>query len=309
MMENIQHFLNNSDTAYKLKQHYKDILQKEVFSDPDVIAFLDQHDDLPQEAIDRSCAKLYEFVVEKKKYQNNQKGLIEGHYPVLICHNNRIDIEYVPSDAELVRQKEKSIKKRMKLFYMQSEVVNASFDTMDITEQRAKTIEKSLDFISKYTANDDVYYKGLYLYGAFGVGKTFLLGAIAKELTQKGYTVALVYYPFFCQEMKNSIQDNSVAQKVEQFKTVDILMIDDIGAESMSQWLRDDILAIILQHRMQYNLSTFFSSNLSMEQLQDEHLTIDNKGAREPIKARRIMERIKYLSEEVELVGKNKRHI
>ena len=35
-------------------------------------------------------------------------------------------------------------------------------------------------------------------------------------------------------------------------------MIDDIGAESMTSWIRDDVLSVILQYRMQEQLVTFF---------------------------------------------------
>ena len=36
-------------------------------------------------------------------------------------------------------------------------------------------------------------------------------------------------------------------------------MIDDIGAESMTSWIRDDVLSVILQYRMQEQLVTTFS--------------------------------------------------
>ena len=75
---------------------------------------------------------------------------------------------------------------------------------------------------------------------------------------------------------------------------IPILMIDDIGAESIS-WIRDDVLSVILQYRMQEQLVTFFSSNLDLKAL-EEHLTVTQRGEQEPLKARRIMERVRYLS-------------
>lgn len=55
-------------------------------------------------------------------------------------------------------------------------------------------------------------------------------------------------------------------------------MIDDIGADSLSSWLRDDVLGVILQYRMQEELPTFFSSNLSLTQLEQQYLTVNNRG-------------------------------
>ncbi len=86
-----------------------------------------------------------------------------------------------------------------------------------------------------------------------------------------------------------------------------ILMLDDIGAGAMTTWVRDDILGVILEYRMQEELPTFFSSNFSMEELQINHLAINAQGDNEPLKAARIMERVKYLSREIEMEGKNLR--
>lgn len=85
-------------------------------------------------------------------------------------------------------------------------------------------------------------------------------------------------------------------------------MLDDIGADSMSSWIRDDVLGVVLQHRMQEQLPTFFSSNFSMKQLEEEHLRITQRGEDEPLKAKRIMERIRYLSKEVNMIGQNRRN-
>lgn len=61
-------------------------------------------------------------------------------------------------------------------------------------------------------------------------------------------------------------------------------MIDDIGAESMTSWIRDDVLSVILQYRMQEQLVTFFSSNLDLKAL-EEHLTVTQRGEQEPLKS------------------------
>jgi primosomal protein DnaI len=59
---------------------------------------------------------------------------------------------------------------------------------------------------------------------------------------------------------------------------------------------------------MQEQLATFFSSNFSQQQLLQEYLTVNNRGEAEPLKAQRIMERIRYLSRETIMIGKNRRN-
>ena len=88
-------------------------------------------------------------------------------------------------------------------------------------------------------------------------------------------------------------------------KRVEVLLIDDIGAETMTEWSRDEVLGTILQYRMQEGLTTFFTSNLTIKEL-EEHFSVSTKGI-EKVKAQRIIERIKYLSIEMALISENKR--
>ena len=56
---------------------------------------------------------------------------------------------------------------------------------------------------------------------------------------------------------------------------------------------------------MEEELPTFFTSNLTMEEL-EKNLSITTSGV-DKVKARRIVERIKQLTISVELVSKNRR--
>ena len=107
--------------------------------------------------------------------------------------------------------------------------------------------------------------------------------------------------------MKQAISNDKVGPKLDEVKRAPILMIDDIGADSMSAWIRDEVLGVILQHRMQEQLPTFFSSNFNMDQL-EQHLSVTQRGDEEPLKAKRIMERVRYLSREVWVIGENRRN-
>ena len=82
-------------------------------------------------------------------------------------------------------------------------------------------------------------------------------------------------------------------------------MLDDIGAEEITPWVRDEVLGPLLHYRMVHKLPTFFSSNFNFEEL-EFHLSKTRQGA-EITKASRIMERIKTITEDYELEGKNYR--
>ena len=86
---------------------------------------------------------------------------------------------------------------------------------------------------------------------------------------------------------------------------VDILLFDDIGAENVTVWGRDEILGTILQYRMNNKLTTFFTSNLNISELEN-HLAV-TKNSEDVVKARRIIERIKKLTDDLELVSMDRR--
>ncbi|MGX6978773.1 primosomal protein DnaI [Vagococcus elongatus] len=286
------------------------LLVSEVLGHPQVQEFIEEHKDImTEEVIEKSYAKLYEFVQERKKYESGDSSMLApGYEPKLFLNYRSIDVTYVPTKELLARQKEAAIRQRVRAVDIPKDVREAKLSEFHLTAERMEAIEEASSFITAFKSQPKKFQKGLYLQGSFGVGKTYLLGAIANELAQYGFRTTLIHFPTFAVEMKQSIGDNSTGEKLDEVKKSPILMIDDIGADSMTPWVRDDILGVILQYRMQEQLPTFFSSNFDMHQLEHEHLRQSQRGDDEPLKAKRIMERIRYLSKEIKMVGINRRN-
>ncbi|NLC48473.1 MAG: hypothetical protein GX758_03850, partial [Tenericutes bacterium] len=76
-------------------------------------------------------------------------------------------------------------------------------------------------------------------------------------------------------------------------------------AENNTSWSRDEVLSTILQYRMDNDLTTFFTSNFTIDEL--ENLLAETSKGADLIKARRIVERIRFLTIEEKLISKNKR--
>lgn len=254
-------------------------------------------------------SKLYEFVQENNKLKNNQPTTIPGYTPVLVVNKGLIDISYVPTQETKDNMKKAKVLKRIHAVAMPKNIKNVTLDQFDLSENdyRMNAMRLVTDFIEEYTNTPKKWHQGMYLYGEFGVGKTFLMAAMANELAKNGFEVTLVHFPSFAVEMKSAISSNLVADKLDAIKKTPVLILDDIGADSMSSWVRDDILGVILEYRMQNSLSTFFTSNFSMKQFEEEHLAVNNKGDVEPLKAKRIMQRVHYLAKEVGMFGQNRR--
>lgn len=160
------------------------------------------------------------------------------------------------------------------------------------------------DAIAAYFANPKKN-KGFYIHGSFGTGKTFILVKIARELTKKNIKVIFAYYPDLVRHIKGSFANNGVEAIVNKLKNVDVLMLDDIGGENNSGYIRDEILGPILQYRMLGNMPTFMSSNYSMKDLIDHFM--ETKDGIDRIKSERIIERIKFMMDDIELKDVNLR--
>ncbi|EOL43373.1 primosomal protein DnaI [Enterococcus caccae] len=292
-----------------MNERYNELVDV-VLKDTDVQEFIQENRDrLTDDDIRKSYSKLYEFVQEKRKYQLNDPSMIApGYEPKLTLNFHYIDVTYVPTEALIAKQKEDEIRKRVRAMDMPKDVREASLSRFDTASQgRAQAMAETMRFLNEYTSEPKEFHKGLYLQGTFGVGKSFLLGAIANSLAERGFVTTIVHFPTFTVEMKQAIGKDMVGPKLDAVKKSPVLMIDDLGAESMTSWIRDDVLSVILQYRMQEQLVTFFSSNLDLKDL-EKHLSVTQRGEQEPLKARRIMERIRYLAQEITMSGNDRRN-
>ena len=242
----------------------------------------------------KKCKNLFEC-------KNEIGGYV--YYP----QKNEEDIEfcYIPCKYKLELDKNNSYKENISYFNVPESLKNASMASIDTTDKnRFELIKWINNFISTYTKGQSL--KGIYLNGNFGCGKTYLLTAMLNELAKKGNKVAMVYYPEFLRTLKESLNDNNeFKNKFNYIKKVELLLIDDIGAETLTEWSRDEILGTILQYRMEENLPTFFTSNLTIQEL-EHHLSTTSKDI-DKVKARRIIERIKQLTDNLTLISENKR--
>ena len=123
------------------------------------------------------------------------------------------------------------------------------------------------------------------------------------SLKKKNVSSEIVYYPELLSDIKEDF--DNYGNTMNYLKEVDLLLIDDIGAEKVTEWSRDEILGTILQSRMNNHKTTFFTSNLNMEEL-EQHLRISSYSD-DQVKARRIIERVRQLTIDLELVSENRR--
>ncbi len=210
------------------------------------------------------------------------------------------EVEYC--DYALNKLKKNNLSKSYVYCDVPENIISIDLNNIDYTDDQKQLYLKLAAILHKKTN------KGLYIVGDLGVGKTFLSAALANSLVKANEKVAFVKVSNFFNEMKSYIGSRSemIDININKLKNVSYLFLDDIGAESVSDFVRDDILLPILDYRLENNKITIFTSNLNKSDLL-KHYTYDRKDNSNLMSAKRLMERIDVLSEDYVLTGKNMR--
>jgi DNA replication protein DnaC len=138
--------------------------------------------------------------------------------------------------------------------------------------------------------------EGVWLFGDVGTGKTSLAMLISQEALKAGRSVAIYSMPRLLAEIRDTYSDSSQRSYMELFErlcNVDLLQIDDLGTESRSEWVLEQVYAIV-NERWQNQRSMIVTTNLSKEEL-DEQI-----GAR-------TVSRLKEMCELIPLMGNDLR--
>ena len=301
-MRKINTIVKKSDIT-KLKSYYGEALGNKDFKE-----YVDNLD-ISSDILIKYTSSIEDCVIENNNCKNcpglkNCPNTLKGHVYTAIEDGNNLNFSYIPCDKLIKEENTYSYKKNITCFDLPKEISEASFSKAYRDDNKRLPIFKYFkEFIDSYLK--DKKGKGLYLSGSFGSGKTYLVAALFNELAKKNISSALVYYPELLRSLKSSF-GSDYEEKFDFIKTVPILLLDDIGAENTTSWSRDEVLGPILQYRMEEELPTFFTSNLTLNELENA-LSTTNNGT-EKVKAKRIIERIKQLTVPLELISKNRRN-
>ncbi|HEX2925369.1 MAG TPA: ATP-binding protein [Ruminiclostridium sp.] len=132
--------------------------------------------------------------------------------------------------------------------------------------------ETCVDFINKI---DDPNRKNLFFNGRTGVGKTFLSFCIARELINQGRTVLYLTAPMLFDivtehKMKAYREDDFTDDKYQSIFSVELLIIDDLGTEPLSDARYAELLNILNTRQSQNTVrtcKTIISTNIGPKKL------------------------------------------
>ena len=305
-MENINKIKNVKDLNYKLKTSYE-----EAKKDSDFKELVDKIN-LSDDELMKNTSSLEDSVKEIKNCKTCKglpmcKNSMHGYCYMPTVNNGILDFSYVSCSYKNKMDEETKYQNNVTSIDIPKEIRNAKIkDIYTDDKGREKVIKWILNYVKDYKKGG--IGKGLFLHGNFGCGKTYLFAALFNELAKDNVKSVIVYWPEYLRSLKSSFgsSNDEFKNKYNELKYAKLLLIDDLGAEGVTAWSRDEILGTILQYRMQEALPTFITSNLNLKELED-HLSVTTSNKSEKVKAKRIIERVKQLTIDTEMLGENKR--
>jgi DNA replication protein DnaC len=114
--------------------------------------------------------------------------------------------------------------------------------------------------------------RGLWLMGDVGTGKTTLAMLLSKSALENARSVAIYSLPRLLSELRKTYDegsDLSYLQLLDGLASVDLLHIDDVGAERTSEWVLEQLYAIV-NARYEEEKSLVITTNLAPDELEEQ---------------------------------------
>jgi DNA replication protein DnaC len=111
--------------------------------------------------------------------------------------------------------------------------------------------------------------RGMYFQGDVGTGKTTMAMLIARTAMEAGHTVAIYSLPRLLGLLRDTYDDASefsLNGLLDRLAAVDLLHVDDVGAEQTSSWVLEQLYTIV-NTRYEDGKAIVFTTNLDDEEL------------------------------------------
>ena len=147
-----------------------------------------------------------------------------------------------------------------------------SFDRKPICDLEPgilREVRRFIDRIDDHLACGD----GVWFCGDVGTGKTSLAMLVSKAALEAGHSVAIYSVPRLLAEIKETYDEDSGDSYMQLFRRlcrVELLHLDDLGAERTTEWVLEQLYSIV-NERWQDGRSIVVTSNLvDLEQLRGQ---------------------------------------
>ncbi len=147
-----------------------------------------------------------------------------------------------------------------------------SFDRPPVTQINEIVVRRVRDFCDEITDNLD-HGRGLWFVGSSGTGKTSLAMLVSKLALEANRSVAIYSMPRLLARIRRTYDADRGEQSYLEFfnrlSSVDLLHIDDLGAEKASEWVMEQLYSLV-NERYETERSLIATTNIDERELEEQ---------------------------------------
>ena len=146
--------------------------------------------------------------------------------------------------------------------------MNVGFDREPVIGMDPHVVGEVRRYVADIEANLDSG-RGLWFMGDVGNGKTTLAMLVSRHALERRRTVAIYSVPRLLGELRRTFSDDAESSYLgllDRLTSVDLLHLDDVGAEKSSEWVLEQLYAIV-NARYEEQKSIVLTTNLPPDAL------------------------------------------
>jgi DNA replication protein DnaC len=147
-----------------------------------------------------------------------------------------------------------------------------SFDRPPVTLMNEIVVRRVREYCSAIDQNIETG-RGLWLYGSSGTGKTTLAMLVSRTALEARRSVAIYSLPKLLARIRRTFDaeagEQSYSDLFERLATVDLLHVDDLGAENRTEWVLEQLYALV-NERYEAQRSLVVTTNLEEHELEEQ---------------------------------------
>jgi DNA replication protein DnaC len=146
-----------------------------------------------------------------------------------------------------------------------------SFDRPPVTEIAVPVTAAVRRYVARIDDNLAAG-RGLWFFGSVGTGKTTLAMLVSRHALEAGHSVAIYSLPRLLAEIRTTFDDDrgtSYVDLLDRLTSVDLLHVDDVGAEKTSPWVLEQLYAIV-NARYEDERAVVITTNLERAELAEQ---------------------------------------
>lgn len=193
-------------------------------------------------------------------------ALDECLYPLFDYSLCMLTVTFCKCKKRIYSDNLRQIERAIKSTKISEKFQNRRFETFAVNAKNKLAYEKCKKYCENFSEKSG---QGLILIGGYGTGKTHLAVAILHELLEKSVSGLFITVPELLAEIRKSFDNKSDSgQLLNKLKTVQFLILDDLGAEKPTEWVKEQIF-VIINSRYENMKSTVITSNCVITELEN----------------------------------------